>query len=237
MTGFREKPLHLPWFLTIQHLSKMNAIEAEALGLDASIANIIGVACSSFWFKRTQIAFNYLMDRCLANVIEAVVARARLTHCRKHVNHIGLVDTWRALGIDWSRVFSDPFLASVDRFVQLRMTSGVRSHQAFLVPCSGVQSYLMDLKHNGLQLGHSARIALVAFLETVALDVLVQIARNKMSDDRVTVEMLIEAIPKMQWVSALDPSTPLVFTEWVSMDAWRNPLSRLVVSMIRHDAK
>jgi hypothetical protein len=78
------------------------------------------------------------MDRCLANVVEAVVASARFAHYRKHVNHIGLVDTWRALGIDWSRAPRSSFLASVDLFIQQRISEGVRSHHAFLVPNSTV---------------------------------------------------------------------------------------------------
>jgi hypothetical protein len=60
---------------------------------------------------------------------------------------------------------------------------------------------------------------------------------TKPNDDKITVEHLIEAIPRMNWTRELNASTPLRFTEWVSMEAWQNPVSRLVVSMIRHDAK
>jgi hypothetical protein len=52
MTGARQKPLHIPWFITVQKISKIGPEEAERKGLDPSVANLVGIACSQLWYKR-----------------------------------------------------------------------------------------------------------------------------------------------------------------------------------------
>jgi hypothetical protein len=111
---FRERPLHIPWFITLDKASRKTIDEAARDNLDPSTMNRIGIVCATRWRKTAQIAFNFLMDRTFAIVIEAIVAHAQITKTRSSVNYLGLSRVWQALGIDWSQSSSNSFLRWAD---------------------------------------------------------------------------------------------------------------------------
>jgi hypothetical protein len=52
---------------------------------------------------------------------------------------------------------------------------------------------------------HSARYAILGFLETIVVDVIESLATDRPNDSFVTVECLIKAIESMQWTKCLVP--------------------------------
>jgi len=117
---FRERPLHIPWFISLDKASRLTLDDAVRNHLDPSLMNRIGIVCSTRWRKTAQIAFNFLMDRSFAIVIEAIVAHAQITKTRSSVNYLGLSRVWQALGIDWSLTNSSSFLKEADSHISKR---------------------------------------------------------------------------------------------------------------------
>jgi hypothetical protein len=93
------------------------------------------------------------------------------------------------------------------------------------------------LATESLVLYHSARFAILGFLETIVVDLMERIASKRPYESFVTVECLIEAVEAMEWTQCLPRSSPLSFASWLSWEAWNDPTSRLVLSMLRHDPK